>query len=124
MTDDRDRIICYQCGNKILKQQHKDHKKELKEQGGRFRHGTEFVVPAIIGVLIVVVVAFATHYLDNTNILTGIILAYVLFSIPFGVIWINDIFAPKYDNGVDLVIKIVPKFMFAVCFGWIFLHFI
>lgn len=125
VKDDRGRIICYQCGNKELKQQHREYKKELKEQGGRFRNGREFVIPTIIGILIVVVAGFLGGLTDSfkaENIIdiSTIIVAYMLFSIPFGVIWLNDRFTPKYDTLYNRFGKWYFKICLGVLFGWIF----
>ena len=45
VKDDQGRILCYRCGNEYLKLEHKEHRKKIKDSGGRFRKGTDFIVP-------------------------------------------------------------------------------
>lgn len=131
VKDDLGRIICYSCGNEKLRQEHKECR---KKRGRRFEEGKEFIIPGIIGILIVAVAIALIYYISpgrfkSVNwlypyevfefIIAYGIIAYIFFSIPFGVIMLNDIFAPKYETIHGHFSKIYLKIMFAFIFGWI-----
>lgn len=131
VTDDSGRVICYRCGNSNLKQEHKKYREMLKQQGGRFRNGTEFIIPSIIGIIILVVTGLAAVLSGNANlintfkdigtveIIAGAMLAYMLFSIPFCMTMLNDLFAPKYDTMHNRFDKWYIKACISLFVGWI-----
>lgn len=133
VKDDQGRIICYKCGNKLLKQEHREYQEMLKESGGRFRKGTEFIIPGIIGVLIVVAFGVSIYYDPSSyfsstgptfiDFVTILVLGYMLFSIPFGYIALSDFFAPKYNKIDDIVFKTTIKVSISLFIGWIFFTF-
>lgn len=114
VKDDRGRIICYQCGNKDLKQGHKEYRKRLRENGGRFRTGAEFILPGSVGILIAIAFGAFLYYVGmDSQIVSSLsidgsrgsllLTAYCLFSSPFGYIVLNDLFAPKYDRAINVI---------------------
>lgn len=122
-------ILCVQCGNEQLKQEHKEYRKWLKETGGRFKNWTEFIIPSIIGVLIIVLAA-ALIYIEAVPPITDksdmVGMTYILFSIPFGyTIW-NDLLTPKYETTIwDKVFGAWgTKVAFSLISGWIILPFV
>lgn len=134
VKDDQGRILCYRCGNEYLKLEHKEHRKKIKESGGRFRKGTDFIVPGIIGILFVIAFGVALYYnpsqqLSSTgeyaylNFVIYSMIAYLLFSIPFGYIVLSDLFAPKYDTVNDSLFKWLLKLTISLFAGWIFFTF-
>ena len=56
------KVICPQCANKMLKEDHKLYKKQTKGRGGLFSSFSEFVLPGIIGILIVVAILIIKNY--------------------------------------------------------------
>lgn len=121
------KILCYQCGNEYLRQEHKQYRKELKESGGRFRSWIEFIFYGIIGVLIVVTVSALDHYgiidyplWEEEN---SVLVAYMLFSIPFGYTVLSDRFSPKYATEEIRFIKWVLKLFISMIAGWILFPF-
>ena len=52
------KTLCIDCANRELKQEHKEYQRLLRENGGRFRTGKEFLLPGIIGIVLCVVVTF------------------------------------------------------------------
>lgn len=134
VKDDSGKVICFECGNSNIKQEHKEYRKMLKQQGGRFISGKEFILPGIIGVLIIVAVCLLDHFLNryysadgffggiNDYGIIGIIfVAYMLFSIPFCMIMLNDIFAPRYDTINNRFNKWYFKVVISMCVGWLVL---
>lgn len=125
VKDDSGRIICYKCGNSNLKQEHKEYREMIKEQGGRFRNGTEFIVPGIIGILIAIAGGWFIYFGPfDMRVFTGvnkdfIMIEYLLFSSPFGMIMLNDRFAPKYDTWSNLFNTWFLKVMFSFFIGGI-----
>lgn len=122
VKDGGGRVLCRQCGNEALKQEHKEYRKWLKESGGRFREGREFILPCIIGVLLVAVGGVATYFdgslvrhLENGNIAEIIGFAYMLFSMPFGYIKVNDVIPPKYNS----IFRLLICFFVTMMIGWI-----
>lgn len=117
-------VLCYQCGNEQLRLEHKAHRKRLKEGGGRFRTGREFIFPGIVGICIIIGVVLLDHFYNNNKIMVGGIFyislfSYILFSLPFGYILLNDLFAPKYDTIYSGFYKWYWKVWIALLFGWI-----
>lgn len=127
VKDDFGRIICCECGNNNLKQEHKKYREALKQQGGRFRDGKEFVIPGIIGILINIVIcliAYNENFLVSGNgvmmdILVMIPVMYVFFSIPFCMIMLNDRFAPRYDTWYNHFSGWYWKIVISFLVGWI-----
>lgn len=128
---DRGRILCYQCGNEYLKREHKEYRKWIKERGGRFREGRDFVFPGIIGVLIVI--AYITidyfHLLGSTSYIIGkwadtFFMAYILFSWPFSFIMLGELLYLKFNSELLNRIKFIIKFAISLLFGWIIFPFI
>lgn len=131
VKDDSGRVICYRCGNSNLKQEHRKYREMLKQQGGRFRNGTEFIKPTIIGIIILVVIGLVTVFSKDSNlriivmdegitgIIAGIMVVYILFSIPFCMAMLNDLFAPKYDTLYSRFNKWYIKFAISLFAGWI-----
>lgn len=129
-------IICYKCGNEELRQEHKEYRKWLKERGGNFSKGTDFIVPGIIGILIVVGMAMLFYLSGQLNEIVretgkdGIsIIIYELFTIPFCYIVIDDLFAHKYDTTFNLINNWVGKIAISfilggIVFPVILIHFI
>lgn len=133
---DGGRILCVSCGNENLKMEHKQYRQMLKQQGGRFKSAKEFIIPGIIGLLIILTIVVLIGFTDSEAILreinhcnniyqifglllAGIFIAYALFSVPFAVILMNDIFAPKYDTRWNILSKWYFRFWIALFFGWI-----
>ena len=128
VRDENGTILCYQCGNEKLKQEHKEYRKWLKETGGRFKNWTEFIIPSIIGVLIIVLAAALIHIeavppITDKRDMVG--MTYMLFSIPFGyTIW-NDLLTPKYETIWNKVFGTwCTKVAFSLISGWIILPFV
>lgn len=125
VKDDLGRVICYKCGNS--KREHKEYRELLKQQGGRFRSGKEFILPGIIGILIDVIGgimsffggAFNNITWQGTTIIAFIIIAYTCFSIPFCMIILNDRFAPRYDTLYNRCWLWILKLYFSLLVGWI-----
>ena len=134
VRDDRGRILCRDCGNEYLRQEHKEYRKRLKESGGRFQKGTEFIVPSVVGVLIVAAAGLLLHYgvFDtqfHANEMAGnwglfILVAYMLFSIPFCYIGLSDLIAPKFESSTERWQKRFEKFIISLLFGWAVFTFI
>ena len=128
VRDENGTILCYQCGNKKLKQEHKEYRKWLKEAAGRFKNWTEFIIPSIIGGLIIVLAAALIHIeavppITDKRDMVG--MTYMLFSIPFGyTIW-NDLLTPKYETIWNKVFGTwCTKVAFSLISGWIILPFV
>lgn len=126
VKDEFGKVICYKCGNSNLKEEHKKFREQLKQEGGRFTIGSEFIFPTIIGVLIVVVMIGGMYYTDYSNFradfmrdgtefIALLMCAYTLFTIPFSMIILNDIFAPRYDTWD----KRFNKWYLKVCISWL-----
>ena len=125
VKDEQGVVLCYQCGNEFLRQEHREYRKRLKENGGRFRRGREFILPGIIGLLIVAAVGAMDYFgivdipwSDGLGIPSLFLLAYTLFSIPFCYIALNDLLAPKYDTMSGRFNKWYFKLAISTCFGW------
>lgn len=128
-TDQHGRIVCRQCGNEELRQEHKEYRKRLKESGGRFSSGREFIVPSIIGILIVIVAGVMLFYEGYISqmfraswsmaFFASFVFAYFLFSIPFCYLELSDLLAPKYDTIYNHVFKCVMKITISIFVGWI-----
>lgn len=132
VKDAQGKIICYRCGNKDLKQEHKEYRKLLKDRGGRFRKGTEFIVPGIIGILFVAIVLKALAYFGGISdpIIRGwgnivyVFIGYMVFSIPFCYIVVNDWFAPKYDTAYNKFSEWYLKLAISLMIGWLVFTFL
>lgn len=136
VKDGQGRIICRQCANEELRQEQKDYRKRLKERGGRFRTGKDFIAPGIIGILIIIAAeiwliydgSFYQTSLSNgasslaSLILTNIMLAYWLFSMPFCYLVLRDLI-PVYHSttalGLVNAVKLVFKLFVIVFLGWL-----
>ncbi len=126
---DDGKILCYQCENEILKQEHKEYRKQLKANGGRFSKGKEFIVPGIIGLLMVIAAGVLAYFgcfdfrmfNGRPGFLLGALLffAYLLFSTPFCYIVLSDLFASKCDTIYGLCLKCYFKLFVSLLFGWI-----
>ena len=117
VKDPQGRIVCYQCGNEALKEEHREYRKWLKERGGTFSTGKDFIVPGIIGIIINVVIGIISLY-NGINITSDsiyvdfaarIFLFYYFFSIPFCYILINNLFAGKYDTISNIIGLLLSK---------------
>lgn len=130
VRDENGTILCYQCGNEKLRLKHKEYRKRLKENGGRFKSWTEFIIPSIIGILIIVLVVALTHIeaispLTSTTDKGDIVgMVYILFSIPFGyVIW-SDLLTPKYETLWNKFFSWAGKISFSLLSGWFIFPFV
>lgn len=142
VKDDRGRIICVSCGNAILKKEHKQYRQMLKEQGGRFTNGKEFIKPGIIGLILAFGALFLICFHEGTLVqefhtvaeygdisrlfadaVALLLLGYMIFSIPFALLWMFDAFAPKYVRRWDYFDKLFFRFCVALIFGWIIFTF-
>lgn len=130
VIDDSGRAICYKCGNENLKLEHKEYRRELKQEGGHFCKGSDFIIPGIIGILIIIAYFVLGYFAKEFRmpdlgsgifgqIMGYIMISYVLFSIPFGVIMLNDLFADRYMDSYVRSYLIFLKYFFAVIIGWI-----
>lgn len=138
VKDGPGRIVCLECANEELRQKHKDYRKWLKKRGGRFRTGKDFVVPGIIGILIVIAFEILLIYIgykenyydiyfsDDASSLVGlilahIILAYWLFSLPFCYLVLKDLI-PIYHSTTVLepvnTFKSCFKVLVMIFLGW------
>lgn len=126
-------IICYKCGNEELRQEQKGYRKWLKERGGHFSKGTDFIVPGIIGILLVALGIFGCLFESsrNANFHMGVVdymalgaVSYILFSIPFCYIVLDDLFAWKYRTSSQRQDKLFIKVMISFMLGWIAFPFI
>lgn len=136
------RIICYRCANTKINQKQKEHRKLLKETGGRFSEGRDFIRPIIRGIIWVIIVLIAVGLLDyfvakgelfydvNWDIGTitvGVMIwgwmLFWIFGIPFGMIWWNDVFPKKYTNTEWANVRSVLGIIFSIFFGWILFTF-
>ena len=147
---DRGAIICPNCERELLRQgvrqqnqrlkaDDQEYRQWLKERGGHFVEGKDFLIPAIIG--LVIAGFFCGHYLYNyltdlfyrwsigegyTPTVVEIILLtatlaaqmfvmfYLAFSIPFGYVTIRDIFPYRVlssDTGASFIL-ILTRFCF------------
>ena len=126
VKDDYGKVICSKCGNSNLKQEHREYRKLLKQNGGRFRDGTEFIIPGIIGILINIVIGFIDYKVNifelgvtMGDIILRIFLIYMFFSIPFCMTMLNDRFAPRYDTRLNHFSHWYFKICFSLFAGWI-----
>jgi len=135
VKDDQGIVLCYKCGNEKLRQEHEEYRARLKESGGRFRKGTEFIVPGIVGIIIAVAGGALLYFFGDTNdaifgenVFIGFIayclFEYTLFSIPFCYIMLSDLFAPKYDTINDKFDKWYFKVVISLFGGWIVFTFL
>lgn len=127
VKDDSGRVICVSCGNNNLRQEHKQYRQMLKQQGGRFRRGEEFIMPGIIGIFIILAMGAIMFFSESRfvapdslyDVLVYILVAYMFFSIPFAIILMNDIFAPKYDTINNRIGNWIIKVSVAIFTGWV-----
>ena len=134
VKDNKGRVICVSCGNKNLKEEHKKYRQMQKQQGARFKDKKEFMKPGIIGLLIVFV-TFAYVFYEGVIfqeigrcrniievfffIIAMILFAYMLFSIPFAIILMEDIIPPKYATIMDIIGKWLLRVFVSLFLGWI-----
>lgn len=145
---DDGRAICYQCGNEALRQEHKEYRRLLKERGGRFVEGRDFLVPAIVGIILILVagaLAYREGYIGSRGAeLVGFsfaqyigkggstalyivflaLCAYFLFSIPFCYVLIDDLFASKYRSFSNRISHMITIFLISYFVGWIVFTFV
>lgn len=124
VKDDTGRIICYKCGNKKLKQEHKQAKEMIKQQGGRFRNGSEFIKPGIIGGVLMIgaglgLINDGFLMLGHGSIIAFIMIEYMIFSIPFAMIMLRDLFAARYMTLNDHWGMWLLKLFVSLLIGWI-----
>lgn len=125
------KTLCIDCANRELKQDHKEYQRLLRENGGRFRTGREFLLPGIIGIVLCVAVTFLMisdgHFFSSSDNPVGSIPAilfseYNIFAVPFCVRGLMDRFAPRYTTSPPILRPIiyltVPLFA-----SWLFLSF-
>lgn len=117
------RVVCPSCHrdelrreNKELYQEYKEFRKALKERGGQFSQGKDFIRPGIIGGLLVIItilaysfvpelrehVSYSVASLEAEGGMGGVVLFFVLleywwFSVPFCYIVVRDLFPPRYS---------------------------
>lgn len=127
------KILCPLCADELLKQEHKEYRKWIKERGGHFVEGRDFIKPGIIGLLMILVFAVLEVVLDQNQFISAmfysslplpvcvfliVLLAYLIFSIPFGYVIVNDLFAPRCRRGLtSLTFAFTATVSFT--FGWI-----
>lgn len=129
VKDEFGKVICYKCGNSNLKEEHKKFREQLKQEGGRFTTGSEFIFPTIIGILIAMGVSGLMWYNDGFRfyhevskgevVLGIVIFEYIFFTIPFSMIILNDIFAPRYEDWNKRFGKWWLKVCILLFIGWI-----
>jgi len=136
VNDIRGRVVCRQCANEELRQEHREYRKQLKANGGRFVTGKDFLVPGIIGILLVIAaqVGFALQilysnpfYSYDSNlalmlmIMTGIALTYYVFSMPFCWLILSDLIPIYYTSEMNPInaFKRFFKLCFTISFGWL-----
>lgn len=132
VKDDAGRTICVSCGNTILKEEHKRHRRMIKQKGGRFTEGKDFIAPGIIGCLLAAAMLIAMaveggfhNFLGRgiygvIGIIFGIfITVYFMLSLTFGFVFINDLFASRITTRENYALLMLFEFMFALVLGWI-----
>lgn len=127
------KILCPSCANELLKQEHKEYRKWIKERGGHFVEGRDFIRPGVIGLLMILVFAVLEVVLDHNQFILAmfhsnlplpvcafliVLFAYLTFSIPFGYIIVNDLFTPRYHRGL-VSLTFAFTVTISVTFGWI-----
>lgn len=141
VKDDRGRIICVSCGNAIYKEEQKQYRQMLKEQGGRFTNGKEFIKPGIIGLILIFGALFLVfhegtlvqefHTVAEYGDISGLfacavallLFGYMIFSIPFAFSWMLDALTPNYVRRWDFTAKWYFRVWAALFFGWIIFTF-
>lgn len=126
-------ILCPSCMDEILKQEHKEYRKWIKERGGHFVEGRDFIKPGIIGLLMILAFAVLEVVLDHNQFISAmfhsslplpvcvfliVLSAYLIFSIPFGYVIVNDLFAPRYRRGL-VSLTFAFTVTVSLIFGWI-----
>lgn len=116
VKDENGTIFCYRCRNEDLKQEHKEYRKWLKENGGRFKNWTDFVIPSIIGILLIVLGAALIRIGAIPSLadkIAVLYMSYMLFSLPFGYTVWNDLLTPK----CEILLEILRTWGMKVCFS-------
>lgn len=125
------KTLCIDCANSELKQEHKEYRKILRERGGRFRTGKDFVVPGMIGIVLCIaltLLAIADRQaftLPNDPLQTAVVivfLEYHIFAVPFCIRGLMDIFAPRYTAHLSML-KIIIYVIVPAIASWLFLSF-
>lgn len=132
------KAICVRCGNEKLRQEHKEFRRVLRERGGRFRTGNEFVVPGIIGTFLCIVCGISLFFDGSFNNLLqnlsagpieafgcifGILfIGYHIFAIPFCVQGLRDIFPPRYGPRMTIP-RMLTYGLLVPTVSWLFLSF-
>ncbi len=117
------RILCYKCANKDIVQEHKEYRKLLKERGGNFSYATDFIAPAIKGIVLAIIIPIALDWFyrvqgDSFAPDIGLpFIRYALFSSPFLYTILDDLFAPKWKTINDLVGNWWAKALVSLLFG-------
>lgn len=136
------RVVCPTCckeeirkANKLANQEHKEYRKALKESGGQFSSGRDFIRPGIIGMLLLIgagLLCFLNYsemqeeishnialFGIGTTIFMGVFMAYFLFSIPFCYVVIDDLFPNWYMTGDSIRFKKFIILVVSMFVGWI-----
>lgn len=128
------KALCIRCANEELRKEHHEFRKLLREKGGRFRTGKEFIVPSIIGIALCVALTLLAFFdsqhpsmphdpLNATAFVVAILfLEYNFFAIPFCVRGLMDIFAPRYRTSPS-ILKIIIYVIVPLLASWLFLSF-
>ena len=126
-------IICVQCGNRMLKEDHKAFRKEVKDRGGMFSEGVEFIIPSIVGIILAVafivttmnVDAFKPLYSEDTKTIIAVCAAYfvLFFGLPYGYVALRELFADRFVSFGAIIGIWWLKVMVSMFFGWLFFLF-
>lgn len=122
------RYVCVSCQNKEYKEEHKEHRNWIKHRNGRFVEWEDFIEPSIYGVLLVLgAILFVYFGKINLSFATGvegiissISFLYVVFSTPFGYIFLDELFADKVGTLYESFSRWYFKAAFGFLFGWVF----
>ena len=95
----------------------------LKERGGNFSYATDFIAPAIKGIVLAIIIPIALDWFyrvqgDSFAPDIGLpFIRYALFSSPFLYTILDDLFAPKWKTINDLVGNWWAKALVSLLFG-------
>lgn len=120
------RILCYKCANEDIIQEHKEYRKWLKERGGNFSRGQDFIIPGIKGILLAVFGFIIYPYISANNFEVQYfpLMLYSLFSSPFLFTILDDLESHKYMKLKNLIDNWMVKVLISYVFGWIIFPFI
>lgn len=128
------KALCVRCANEELREEHNEFRKLLRERGGRFRTGKEFIVPSIIGIVLCVALTLLIFFdsqplymsYDSLDVIVSVVAMIFfecnIFEIPFCVRGLMDIFAPRYSTSLS-ILKIIIYFIVPLLASWLFLSF-